>query len=66
MLLLHVFVAPFPGAQFAGSRGSRRSPLDKLNDALLVRGNTAALFCGFIRDVDGTSGFAAVPLPMMG
>jgi lambda family phage portal protein len=61
--MTHVFVSPFPG----GVRGlswftpvaSRLLELDRLEDAALARANTAALFCGFVRDIDNTSGIAS-------
>jgi capsid protein len=55
-----VFVAPFPGAvrglSWFTPVASRLLELDRLEDAALARANTAALFCGFVRDVDNTSG----------
>jgi len=33
--------------------------MDRLEDALLARMNVAALFSGFVRDIDGTSGIVA-------
>jgi lambda family phage portal protein len=42
---------------------TRLLELDKLEDALLARMNVAALFAGFIRDLDGASGISAEANP---
>lgn len=59
--MLHAFDPPTPGAvrglSWLTPIASRLLELDRLEDALLARANTAALFCGFIRDVDNTAGF---------
>ena len=61
--VLHIFEPKTPGAV----RGvswltpvlTRLHELDRLEDALVARANTAALFGGFISDPEGTSGFAS-------
>ncbi len=57
----HVFDPPTPGAvrglSWLTPIATRLLELDRLEDALLARANTAALFCGFIRDIDNTAGF---------
>jgi lambda family phage portal protein len=59
--IIHIFRADVPG-QVRGT--SWLTPvltllmeLDRLQDALLARANTAALFGGFVTDPSGTSGF---------
>lgn len=61
--LLHCFDAKFPGAvrgiSWLAPVATNLLELDKLNDALLARANVAALFAGFVRDLNGgASGFA--------
>ena len=57
----HVFDPPTPGAvrglSWLTPIATRLLELDRLEDAFLARANTAALFCGFIRDIDNTAGF---------
>lgn len=60
--LLHCFEAKFAGAvrgmSWLAPIAANLLELDKLNDALLARANVAALFAGFVRDIDGNaSGF---------
>jgi lambda family phage portal protein len=59
--MLHVFDPPTPGSvrglSWLSPVATRLLELDRLEDALLARANTSALFCGFIRDVDNTAGF---------
>ncbi len=59
--MLHMFIPQFPGAvrgiSWLTPIAARLLELDRLEDALLARMNTAALFSGFITDVDNTSGF---------
>ncbi len=60
--LLHVFEARFAGAvrgiSWLAPIAAHLLELDRLNDALLARANVAALFAGFVRDIDGgASGF---------
>jgi lambda family phage portal protein len=61
--MLHVFTAQFPGAvrglSWLTPIAARLLELDKLEDAILARMNVAALFSGFIRDLDGTTGIVA-------
>jgi lambda family phage portal protein len=59
--ILHVF-QPQQAGQVRGLSwltpvATRLLELDQLEDALLARMRTAALFSGFVTDVDGTSGF---------
>jgi len=65
--LLHCFVAPFPGSvrgiSWLTPVATRLLELDRAEDALIARLNTSALHCGFIRDVDGASGYAAEAQP---
>jgi lambda family phage portal protein len=60
--LLHVFVPSFPGAvrglSWFTPISTRCLELDRLEDAAMARANTAALFTGWIRDIDNTAGFA--------
>lgn len=60
--LLHVFVPSFPGSvrgiSWMVAIATRLLELDRLEDAAMARANTAALFTGWIRDIDNTSGFA--------
>ena len=60
--MLHLFIPQFPGAvrgmSWMTPIAARLLELDRLEDALLARMNVAALFAGFIRDLDNTSGFA--------
>ena len=64
--LLHVFKADFPGAvrgiSWLTPIAARLLELDRLEDALLARMNVAALFAGFIKDLDGTAFSDAKPL----
>jgi lambda family phage portal protein len=60
--VLHIYEPQFPG-QLRGI--SKLSPIatriievDRLEDALLARFNTSALFAGFVTDPEGQSGFA--------
>jgi lambda family phage portal protein len=61
--LLHAFLPQFPGAvrgiSWLTPIAARLLELDRGEDAMLARINVAALFAGFIRDIDGNSGFAA-------
>ena len=60
--MLHLFIPGHPGAvrgiSWMTPIAARLLELDRLEDALLARMNTAALFAGFIRDIDNTSGMA--------
>ena len=59
--VLHLFDPQSPGAvrglSWLTPIATRLLELDRLEDALLARANTSALFCGFVRDVDNTAGF---------
>jgi lambda family phage portal protein len=61
--VLHIFKQNFPGAvrgiSWMVPISTRLLELDRLEDALLARANTSALFSGFVRDLDNSSGFAA-------
>jgi lambda family phage portal protein len=61
--LLHVFTPSFPGSvrgiSWLVAIATRLLELDRLEDAAMARANTAALFTGWIRDIDNTSGFAS-------
>jgi lambda family phage portal protein len=58
--VLHLFTPQFPG-QVRGTSwlapvATRIVELDRLEDALLARASTSALFSAFVRDLEGTSG----------
>jgi lambda family phage portal protein len=59
--ILHIFEPRVPGqvrgVSWLASVLTRLQQLDRLEDALLARANTAALFGGFVTDPEGTSGF---------
>ena len=59
----HVFEPRFPGQvrglSLMAPLATRLLEVDKLEDALLARFNTSALFAGFVTDPDGTAGFGA-------
>ncbi len=59
----HVFEPWFPGQirglSLMAPLATRLLEVDKLEDALLARFNTSALFAGFVTDPDGTAGFGA-------
>lgn len=61
--VLHLFEPKAPGAvrgvSWLAPVLTRLHELDRLEDALVARANTAALFGGFISDPEGTSGFAS-------
>lgn len=60
--LLHMFAAKFPGSvrgiSWLTPIATRLLELDRCEDAVLARANTAALFCGFIRDLDNAGSMA--------
>lgn len=61
--MLHLFEPRTPGAvrgtSWFAPVQTRLHELDRLEDALVARANTAALFGGFISDPEGTSGFGS-------
>jgi lambda family phage portal protein len=65
--LLHTFVPAFPGSvrgiSWFAPIATRCLELDRLEDAAMARANTAALFTGWITDVDNVSGFATDLIP---
>ena len=60
--VIHLFVTATPGqvrgVSWLAPVLTRLQELDRLEDALLARANTAALFGGFVQSLDGTSPFA--------
>ena len=65
--MMHVYVPGWPGAvrglSFFAPIAARLLELDRIEDLLMARLATSALFTGFIRDLDNTAGFATDAKP---
>lgn len=65
--MCHLFIPSFPGAvrglSFFTPIAARLLELDRIEDSLMARLATSALFTGFIRDLDNSAGFATDAKP---